>query len=155
MVWEKGSVIKLLIEATRENKLAWFNQGRYQIPISQVKNLCHAILLAYQKGRAGEMYYIIDQNHVEWREFLTSILATQGLEPPKKSMNRSMALAMGYVLPIFWKIMRKQGPPPIDAEMIHMQGTEYTISDKKAREELGYEDIISLEEGLEKLKSGF
>ena len=43
----------------------------------------------------------------------------------------------------------------MNAEMIHMQGTEYTISDRKAREELGYEDVITREEGLEELKSGF
>jgi nucleoside-diphosphate-sugar epimerase len=101
------------------------------------------------------MYYVIDKEHVIWRDFLTSILATQGLEPPKKNMNRTLALAFGYVVPAFWKLMRRKGPPPIDAEMIHMQGTEYTISDKKAREELGYEDVITYEEGLEELKTGF
>ena len=36
-----------------------------------------------------------------------------------------------------------------------MHATEYTISDSKAREELGYEDIITLEQGLEDLKSCF
>ena len=35
-----------------------------------------------------------------------------------------------------------------------MQATEYTISDKKAREELDYEDVVTLEQGLEELKSG-
>jgi nucleoside-diphosphate-sugar epimerase len=40
------------------------------------------------------------------------------------------------------------------AEFVHMQATEYTISDKKAREELGYEDVVTLEEGLEELRAG-
>ena len=155
LVWGRGSVVKLLVEATKENKLGWFNHGKYKVPVSHVKNQCHGIFLAFQKGRPGETYYVIDKEHVVWREFLTSILATQGLEPPTKNMNRSLALAFAHIVPIFWKLLKKEGPPPINAEMIHMQGTEYTISDKKAREELGYEDIISLEEGLEDLKSGF
>ena len=50
--------------------------------------------------------------------------------------------------------MRREGSPPISAEMIHVQATEYTISDRKARVDLGYEDIVTLEEGLEDLKSG-
>lgn len=155
LVWGRGNVIELLVNATKENKLAWFNHGNYKIPINHVKNLCQAIFLAYKKGKAGEMYYVIDKEHVVFRDFLTKVLATQGLEPPKKNMNRNLALAMGYILPAFWRLLRKEGPPPIDAEMIHMQGTEYTISDKKAREELGYEDIITLKEGMEDLKSGF
>ena len=86
-------------------------------------------------------------------------LPTQGLEPPTKNLNRNLALALGYMIPVIWKLLRKEGPPPMNAEMIHMQGTtEYTISDNKAREKLGYEDVITLEEGLEgleDLKAGF
>lgn len=155
LVWGRGSVVKFLTEARKEDKLAWFNRGNYKIPISHVKNLCHAIILAYKNGRAGEMYYVIDENHVIFREFLIDVLATQGLEPPTKNMNRNFALVLGNVIPAIWKLLRKEGPPPMDAEMIHMQGTEYTISDKKAREELGYEDIITYEEGIEELKAGF
>lgn len=155
LVWGRGSVVKFLVEASKESKLAWFNHGNYKVPVSHVKNCCHGIILAFKKGRPGETYYVIDKEHVIWRDFLTSILATQGLEPPKKNMNRTLALALAYVIPAFWKLMRKEGPPPISAEMIHMQATEYTISDSKAREELGYEDIITLEEGLEDLKPGF
>ena len=155
LVWGRGSVVKFLVEATKENKLGWFNHGKYKIPISHVKNLCHAIILAFKNGRAGEMYYVVDKKHVIFRDFLTDVLETQGLEPPTKNMNRTLALVMGNVVPVFWKLMKKEGPPPIDAELIHMQGTEYTISDKKAREELGYEEIISYEEGIEDLRAGF
>jgi nucleoside-diphosphate-sugar epimerase len=155
LVWGRGSVVKFLVEARKENKLAWFNHGNYKIPISHVKNLCHAIFLAFKKGRPGEMYYVIDKGHVLFRDLLAGVLETQGLEPPKKNMNRTLALAMGYIIPVIWKIIRKKGLPPFDAELIHMQGTEYTISDKKARVELGYEDIITFEEGLEELRSGF
>ncbi len=155
LVWGRGSVVKLLVEAVRENKLGWFNHGKYKVPVSHVKNCCHGIVLAFKKGRPGEIYYVTDKEHVVWRDFLTRILATQGLEPPTRNMNRTLALALGYVIPVVWKLLRKEGPPPMNAEMIHMQGTEYTISDRKAREELGYEDVITLEEGLEELKSGF
>jgi len=155
LVWGKGSVVKFLVEASREDKLMWFNHGKYKVPIIHVKNLCHAILLAYRQGKPGEMYYVIDSEHVVFRDFLTRILATQGLAPPTKNMNRSVALAMGNLVPVIWKILRKKSPPPMSAEMIHMQATEYTVSDAKAREELGYEDVITYEEGLEELKSGF
>jgi nucleoside-diphosphate-sugar epimerase len=154
LVWGRGSVVKFLVEARKENKLSWFNHGNYKIPISHVKNLCHAILLAFKKGNPGEMYYIIDKEHVLFRDFLTGVLETQGLEPPKKNMNRTLALVLAYVFSFFWKLFRKKGSPPLNAELIHMQGTEYTISDKKAREELGYEDIITFEEGLDELRSG-
>lgn len=155
LVWGKGSVMKFLVDATKENKLGWFNHGNYTIPISHVTNLCNGIILAYKNGKPGEMYYVIDKKHVLFRDFLTDVLETQGLEPPKKNMNRTVALAMGNIVPVIWKLMKKDGPPPIDAELIHMQGTEYTISDKKAREELGYKDIISYEEGIEDLRAGF
>ncbi len=155
LVWGKGSVVKLLVKLRKENKLAWFNQGNYRIAIIHVKNLCQAIFAAFKNGRPGEMYYVIDKEHVLFRDFLTRVLATQGLAPPERNINRNLALALGYVVPVFWKLMKKAGPPPMDAEFVHMQATEYTISDKKAREELGYEDVVTLEEGLEELRAGF
>lgn len=93
-------------------------------------------------------FFVADKNPVIFREFLTGLLASQGLEPPEKNMNRTFALAMGYINPAIWKLLREEGPPPFDAEIIHMQGTVYTISDKKARTELGYDDVITFEEGL-------
>lgn len=155
LVWGNGSVVKFLVEARKENKLSWFNHGNYKIPISHVKNLCHAIILAYKKGKPGEMYYVIDKEHILFRDFMSDILATQRLEPPKKNIDRRMALTLAHIIPVFWKLMGKKGFSPFNAELIHMQGTEYTISDEKARKELGYEDIISYKKGLDELRSGF
>jgi len=155
LVWGNGSAVKHMIEACRENKMSWFNHGNYQIPISHVKNLCHGIILAYKNGKPGEMYYVVDKEHVLFRDFLTDILATQGIAIPKKNMNRKLALAIANVIPVFWKLMGKEGLPPFSAELIHMQGTEYTISDKKARTELGYEDIVSYQDGLAELEFGY
>ncbi|KOH45167.1 NAD-dependent epimerase/dehydratase family protein [Sunxiuqinia dokdonensis] len=154
LVWGNGSAVKYMVEACKENKLSWFNQGNYKVPVSHVKNLCHGILLAFKNGKAGEMYYIADKEHVVFRDFLTDVLATQDLEPPKKNMNRGLALLIAHSISAFWKLSGKKGAPAFSAEIIHMQGTEYTISDRKARKELGYEDILSYQEGLEELKVG-
>ena len=80
------------------------------------------------------------------------MLETQGLVASDKMISRKKALAFGYIVPVIWKLMRKEGRPPFDAEVVYMLGTQFTLSDKKARDDLGYYSIISLEEGLGEMR---
>ena len=47
-----------------------------------------------------------------------------------------------------WNTFDLKSDPPIVPVMVHLMGTEFSVSDKKAREELGYTNAITIEEGM-------
>lgn len=154
VVWGKGdkTILEPLSEAVKQNKLAWISKGDYLISVVHVKNLCRGIILAGSQGKPGEIYYFTDGEPVQFRSFFTRMLQTQDLSPSNNNISRAKALAFGYIVPFIWKMLRKEGRPPFDAEVVYMLGTQFTLSDSKARKELKYENIISMDEGLEEMR---
>jgi hypothetical protein len=47
--------------------------------------------------------------------------------------------------------LRKPGAPPISRAFVRLTGQEFTVSDGKARRELGYAPIVARAEGLRRL----
>jgi nucleoside-diphosphate-sugar epimerase len=47
-----------------------------------------------------------------------------------------------------WRLFNLEGAPPLTRSAVALNGVEVTVSDAKARRELGYEPLISREEGL-------
>jgi nucleoside-diphosphate-sugar epimerase len=60
---------------------------------------------------------------------------------------------MGFLLEMAWRILRKPGQAPISRAFVRLTGQEFTVSDGKARRELGYTPVISRSEGLDRLRA--
>ncbi|RJQ82550.1 NAD-dependent epimerase/dehydratase family protein [Pseudonocardiaceae bacterium YIM PH 21723] len=141
-VWGPGDT------TTRTDHLTWINGGRHLIDTAHVANLVHALCLAADKGLAGESYLISDGAPVEFREFITGLLTAQGFDPPSRSVPRSAALASTALGEGIWQALRLRSAPPLDYLSLWLFSQECTVDTTKAREELGYEPVLTREEGL-------
>ena len=74
----------------RGGRFAWISGGNYLRSTTHVVNLCHAVDLALQRGRSGEIYHITDGVPRFFREIVSALLTTQGLEVPTKSVPRGL-----------------------------------------------------------------
>ena len=45
-----------------------------------------------------------------------------------------------------------KGQPPLTKSIVYLMGTEFSIDDSKARNQLEYRNVISIEEGLKALR---
>ena len=50
-----------------------------------------------------------------------------------------------------WRVLRLSGEPPITRLAVWLASLECTIDISKVRAELGYEPVVSIEEGLDAL----
>lgn len=96
LVWGRDDTTALptLAQAVRSGKFAWISGGGYRSSTLHIANLCHAVDLALDHGRRGEIYHLSDGPARPFREIVTGLLASQGLEARKTSVPRGVSRAI-------------------------------------------------------------
>ena len=113
----------------------------------------HGLVLGAERGRPGEAYFVTDGEPVVFREFVTDLLATRGIEPPDKNVPPAVVRALAAVCETAWRALPLPGAPPITRFTVWVASLECTIDISKARSELGYEPVKSIPEGLDELRA--
>lgn len=150
LIWgnDDTSVLPKLVEAVRSGRFAWVDGGRALTSSSHVDNVCEGLWLAARQGRGGEAYFVTDGAAISSREFLSALLATQGVTPPDKVVPLWLASGFATVAEALWDRLGLRSTPPATRMLIELGAKTVTIDDSKARAELGYQPIISREQGL-------
>ncbi|MFP2928164.1 NAD-dependent epimerase/dehydratase family protein [Pyxidicoccus sp. 3LG] len=154
-IWGRGdtSLLPAFVEAVKAKRFMWFGDGRYLSSTCHVANCVEGALLAADKGRGGEVYFLTDGEPVVFRDFITQMLATQGVDPGSRSVPYGVAAALASVGDLVWGTLHLGGRPPLTRTELLLVGREVTVNDEKARGELGYEGRMTREEGLREMKA--
>lgn len=153
-VWGRDDTTALpqLAQAATTGQLAWINGGRYLTSVTHIANLCHGVALALARGGAGQCYFVTDAAPVIFREFVTELLATQGIEAPGKEVPRWVvrgAAALGDALA---KLSAGKIALPIGLQQYAAMAVEVTLNTRKAQDELGYAPVIGMPAGLAEMR---
>jgi nucleoside-diphosphate-sugar epimerase len=155
LVWGPGdtTVLPGLVEAVRSKKFSWIGGGGHLTSTTHVDNAVEGLVLGAERGRPGEAYFVTDGEPVVFREFVTALLATQGVEPPDRNAPRALVGALAAGAEGAWRLLPLRGAPPVTRLAVWLSSLETTIDISKARDELGYEPVITREEGLAALRA--
>jgi nucleoside-diphosphate-sugar epimerase len=85
---------------------------------------------------------------VVFREFVSALLATQGVQAPEGDIPFGVASAAAAVGETAWKLLPLPGAPPVARFSVWASGLECTLDDSKAREQLGYRPVMTRDHGL-------
>lgn len=153
-IWGKGdtSVLPILTEAVKSGRFRWVDGGNFKTSTCHVANCVEGMLLAAEKGRGGEAYFLTDGAPIAFREFITAMLKTQGVDPGKKTIPFGVSMVLATVSEALWNFFRLPGNPLITRQELFLAGREVTVSDAKARRELGYVGRVTREEGLREME---
>lgn len=141
-----------MLKMVKEGKWMWIGKGDHVLSTIHVLNLANAIRAALTSEKSGNVYYVTDGEKRPMKQFFTELLATEGLNPGDRKISRSMALMMANFMEVVWKLFGLKSQPPLAPVMVKLMGTEFSVVDQRAREELGYQNAISIEEGLERIR---
>jgi nucleoside-diphosphate-sugar epimerase len=152
-VWGPGDTTLLpqIVELVEAGRFAWIGGGSQRTSVTHVDNVVEGLLLGAERGRPGEAYFVTDGDPVVFREFLTRLLATQGVEAPSRKLPLPVARAAGAACEGLWRRLPLKGEPPITRTDVWLSALEVTIDISKARDELGYAPRVSTDEGLRAL----
>src|SRR5215211_5915442 len=134
-------------------RFAWGAGGQNLTATTHVDNVAEGLVLAAQRGAPGEPYFVTDGEPVVFREFVSAMLKTQGIEPPDRTLPKWLAGAVSSAGEAAWRVLPLKGQPPLTRFTYWVLTQECTIDISKARSELGYEPIRSREEGLAELSA--
>ena len=153
-VWGAGDTTLLpqIAARVRSGRFAWIGGGGQLTDTTHVRNVVHGLRLAGERGRDGEIYFITDGEPVVFREFVSELIRTQGLEPPSRSIPAPLAGALAALAEGAWRRLPLPGSPPVSRFAVWVSSQECTIDIAKARRELGYEPVVSRSEGLGELR---
>lgn len=147
-VWGKGdtNLLPEFIAAVKAGTFGWIGGGHYLTSTVHVDNVIEGLLLAADKGAPGQIYFLTDGEPVEFRDFITKLLATQGIDAGKRNVPRWAARTL--VTLTSW--MKK---PPLTKTAFALMAHEVTVDDSKARRELGYRGAKTIADGLAEMRS--
>lgn len=141
------------VHAIESGQFTWFDGGRYPTSTTHVYNAVEGLLRAAGRGAGGNAYFVTDGDPVEFREFVTALVRTQGVDPPDRSVPTWLAEPVARILEGVWRALDRSSPPPLDRQILALIGHELTVDDSKARDELDYEPVITREAGLQELRN--
>jgi hypothetical protein len=156
LVWgpRDATVMPVVLKMAREGKFAWLDGGRAQTSTTHVLNVVHALSLALTRGTGGRAYFVADDGTRTLREFLTAQARAQGVELPARSIPGAVARPLAAAVEGAWRALGLRGAPPMTAMAIAMMSRTVTVRTDRARAELGYAQVIGIEEGLRSLGEG-
>jgi nucleoside-diphosphate-sugar epimerase len=154
-VWGKGdtSLLPGIVGMVKAGRFAWIGGGRHRTDTTHVDNVVEGLLLAARNGRDREIYFVTDGEPVVFREFLSALIESQGVEVPTRSMPTPIAAAIAAVGETAWKFLPLPGAPPLTRFAFWVSSQECTIDISKARGALGYEPVRSRADGLAEMRS--
>jgi nucleoside-diphosphate-sugar epimerase len=149
-VWGRGdtTLLPLLTEAVRSGRFAWIGGGHHRTSTTHIENTVHGLMLAAERGAPGGVYFVTDGESVVFRDFITRLLATQGVEAPTRSVPTRVARAVAATSEAAWRLLPLPGRPPLTRLTVWVSGLETTLDITRAREELGYAPVKTIDQGL-------
>src|SRR5881392_3448905 len=85
-VWGAGdrTLLPQIAAMVRSGRFAWIGGGRHLTDTTHVDNVVHGLLLGAERGGDREIYFVTDGEPVVFRDFVSEMIRTQGLEPPTR-----------------------------------------------------------------------
>jgi nucleoside-diphosphate-sugar epimerase len=133
------------------NTFTWINSGAYLYSYCNFANVIEGMIMAAQNGENGEIYFLMDSYPIQFKEFITRLLATQNLD-----CSHIKSVSTWYGNAVSW-FQRTSGVSLSYSDIAISSALKQIllISDKKARSKLGYKSLVSLEKGLEEMRENF
>lgn len=148
-VYGPGSVPWVIrpLELARAGQLAYPDEDALMLPV-YVDDLVEAILLAAERGAPGSAYTVWDGQAVTFAEYFRRLCEAGGAPPPRR-LPRPLLEAAGAAVEA---LDRARGRPPrFSARATTFVSRRGLASNRRAREELGWEPKVDLDEGLRRI----
>jgi nucleoside-diphosphate-sugar epimerase len=153
-VWGRGDTTLLpqIVSMTKAGRFAWIGGGYQRTATTHIDNTVEGLVLGAERGKPGGVYFVTDGEPVVFREFVSELIRTQGVEPPTRTLPLGVARAVAAASEGAWKLLRRKDRPPLTRFTVWVSALECTIDDSRARDELGYREVKTREQGLAELR---
>ena len=142
-----------MIAMVARGRFAWIGGGRHlTVDDPRRQRRRRACCSAPSKGRPAACTSSPTASRVVFRDFVTRAARHAGREPPDRTLPAPVASAVATVGETAWRLLPLPGRPPLTRLADWLSALEATIDITRARTELGYAPVRTIDEGLEELR---
>lgn len=154
-VWgpRDNSVLPSILKMARAGSFAWIGGGAARTSTTHVANLVHALVLALTHGEGGRAYFVADEGVRTIREFLSAYAATAGVDLGARTLPKGLARTLARVIEGTWRLFGVRRQPPLTRFAADMMSATVTVDTGRARRELGYMPVVTVEDGLAAMRT--
>ena len=158
LVWGQGDqhLIPRLLARGQAGELAIIGSGANRVDITYIDNAVHAHLLAAENlcstGTAsGQAFFIGQEAPVILWSWINDLFARMGVPLVTRRVPLPAAYAVGMVLEAVHAVFRPNREPRMTRFVARQLADSHWFSHRKAQQLLGYQPLVSTEEGLDRL----
>lgn len=159
LIWGEDDphIFPRLVRSAKEGKLKKIGDGSNLVDIIHVKNAAHAHILALRslidkRELHGHAYFLGQDKPVNLWDFINRVLVLNKVKPIKASISFKLAYMIGFLLEKVYGLLQIFKTEPRMTRFIALQlGKSHYFSHKKAKKDLGYSPLISIDEGLDQI----
>jgi nucleoside-diphosphate-sugar epimerase len=124
-------------------------RGTNRLPLIYVRDVARGILLASEADQAvGRSYLLVNDQPVTERDFIGAIAAELEVPMPTRRLPYRLALTLGASAEAVARLAGGRHAPPVMRYGMQLLGGDNRFTVTRAREELGFEPLVDLAEGV-------
>lgn len=158
LIWGPGDhhLVPRIIDRARKGKLKLVGSGANLVDSTYIDNAVHAHLCAMERlapgaACAGKAYFISNGEPLAMADLINRILAAADLPPVLKHVSPRVAYAAGAMLEMIYGLLRIESEPIMTRFVAMQLSTEHWFDLTAAKRDLGFEPIVSIDEGMKRL----
>lgn len=155
LIWGPGDphLLPRLLAGGRKRQLKMVGDGSNLVDISYIDNVAHAHILAAKNlaelGTAGGKPYFISQGTpVNLWQWINELFAMMNIPRVERAVSYRAAYGIGRVLESVYGLLRQGSEPKMTRFLAEQLAKSHYFSIAAAKKDLGYEPVVSTEEGL-------
>ncbi len=164
LIWGPGdtSLLPRVIERARNGSLRRIKGPPALTDITYIDDAVRAHIQAADRLLAGgdganhingHPYFVSAGEPVEIWDFVNGLLEAAGVPPVQKSISARTALVVAWIFEKIHALSRAKGDPRMSRWMVRQLTNSRWFDISAARRDLGYEPLVSLQDGMRRLKA--
>jgi nucleoside-diphosphate-sugar epimerase len=140
-----------LIPRLQSGRLPILGDGENVVDLTYIENVVDALLLCAESptNTLGKKYNISNGEPVQIWKLVERICMELNLPIPKRKISFRTANAVASVLEFIYTLIPTHPEPPLTRVSVSMMANSTTLDISVARQELGYQPKVSVDEGFE------
>ncbi len=159
LIWgpEDNHLIPRIISRAKAGKLRLVGDGKNLVDTVYIDNAVDAHVLALESLSPGSVvsgraYFITNGEPLPMAEIINKILKAAGLPPVTRKIPVKVAYAAGALMEFIYSTMKRKEEPLMTRFLARELSCAHWFDISAARRDLGYKPMISIEEGMQRLK---
>ncbi len=161
LIWGPGDphLVPRIVDRARAGRLRLIGNKKNLVDSTYIDNAAEAHILAIDHlhtttaACAGKAYFISNGEPIAMADLINRILAAAHLPSEKRTISPRAAYLAGTLLEWSYRLLGRSQEPPMTRFIAKQLSTSHWYNLSAAKRDLGYEPIISIAEGMQRLET--